>query len=89
MTTTSRAVVAGIAALLTGACFSVAAVTTAPAAHAAPFYCNSYGGGNWQNTTCTGPGGTTFCNSFGPGTNGGGPFGRPNGAGGWSNTTCS
>jgi hypothetical protein len=87
MTTTSRAIAAAIAALAC-ACLPVAAITTAPAAGAAVF-CNSYGGAGWTNTLCTGGGTTTFCNSYGPGTNGGGPFGRPNGAGDWSNTTCN
>jgi hypothetical protein len=84
---TMKCALAGLAAALT-----IAAGGAAPAAHAATF-CNSYGGSNWSNTLCSGPGGATLCNSYGPGiANGGGPFGRPNGPGtngDWSNTNCS
>jgi hypothetical protein len=92
MNTNSRAIVAGIAAgLAIGAAIAAGGTTTAPAAHAAPTtFCNTFGGSGWANTTCNGPGGPFYCNSFGPGTNGGGGFGRPNGgAGDWSNTVCS
>jgi hypothetical protein len=97
MSTNSRAIVAGIAAVLTGAGLPVAAVTTAAAAHAAPIYCNTYGGGDWSNTNCTGG---TWCNSYGgggwsntmcngPGLPPGGVLCNRFGGNGWANLNCS